>query len=90
MMRLIANRALKKYGTRKLNPGDEFDATDKDGRLLVGLRRAREARAYVFTIDFDELRKKAEALGIKVDGRWSAKRLQSEIDVALAAGPDAA
>lgn len=31
----------------------------------------------------DELKKQAEELGIKVDGRWSAERLQAEIDEAL-------
>lgn len=31
----------------------------------------------------DELKKQAAELGIKVDGRWSAERLQAEIDEAL-------
>lgn len=31
----------------------------------------------------DELKKQAAELGIKVDGRWSADRLQAEIDEAL-------
>lgn len=33
--------------------------------------------------DLTQLRKDAEDLGIEVDGRWGAKRLQSEIDNAL-------
>lgn len=33
----------------------------------------------------DKLTKQAEALGIKVDGRWSEERLRSEIDEAQAA-----
>lgn len=33
----------------------------------------------------EELKAQAEALGIKVDGRWSEERLQDEIDKALAA-----
>lgn len=33
--------------------------------------------------DLTQLRKDAEELGIEVDGRWGAKRLQSEIDNAL-------
>lgn len=33
--------------------------------------------------DLAQLRKDAEDLGIEVDGRWGAKRLQSEIDNAL-------
>jgi hypothetical protein len=32
----------------------------------------------------EELKAQAEALGIKVDGRWSEERLQDEIDKALA------
>lgn len=36
----------------------------------------------------DELKKQAEELGIKVDGRWSAERLQAEIDERLAADPE--
>lgn len=36
----------------------------------------------------DELKKQAEELGIKVDGRWSAERLQAEIDEKLAADPE--
>ena len=33
----------------------------------------------------NDLEKQAKELGIKVDGRWSAERLQEEIDKALAA-----
>lgn len=36
----------------------------------------------------DELKKQAEELGIKVDGRWSAERLQAEISEKLAADPE--
>lgn len=36
----------------------------------------------------DELKKQAEELGIKVDGRWSAERLQAEIGEKLAADPE--
>ena len=35
----------------------------------------------------DELKKQAEELGIKVDGRWSEERLQSEIDKVLGGEP---
>lgn len=34
----------------------------------------------------DELKKQAEELGIKVDGRWSKDRIQEEIDAKLAEG----
>ncbi|HEY9417056.1 MAG TPA: hypothetical protein VIQ30_20045 [Pseudonocardia sp.] len=30
-------------------------------------------------VDLDELRGQAEALGVKVDGRWGAERLREEI-----------
>jgi membrane protein involved in colicin uptake len=33
----------------------------------------------------DKLKKQAEELGIKVDGRWSDERLQEEVDAAVAA-----
>lgn len=35
-----------------------------------------------------DLEKQAKELGIKVDGRWSAERLQAEIDEKLAADPE--
>lgn len=31
----------------------------------------------------DDMKKQAEELGIKIDGRWSEERLQQEIDKAL-------
>ena len=34
-----------------------------------------------------DLKKQAEELGIKVDGRWNDERLQEEIDKALSAEP---
>lgn len=37
----------------------------------------------------DDLKKQAEELGIKIDGRWSDERLQQEIDKALGAPPKA-
>lgn len=38
----------------------------------------------------EELKAQAESLGIDVDGRWSEKRIQAEIDKALdAPAPDA-
>lgn len=33
----------------------------------------------------DDLKKQAEELGLEIDGRWSARRLQDEIDKALGA-----
>ena len=40
-MRLTANKRMT-YGTRRLAVGDEFDATDKHGRLLLLARAAAE------------------------------------------------
>lgn len=37
----------------------------------------------------EELKKQAEELGIKVDGRWNEERPQQEIDKALAGEPSA-
>lgn len=33
----------------------------------------------------DDLKKQAEELGLEIDGRWSARRIQEEIDKALGA-----
>lgn len=42
-MRLVATREFK-YSTRRLLPGDEFEASNRDGRLLVAIRKARPVR----------------------------------------------
>lgn len=39
MVKLIANRSMR-YGTRSLTAGDVFDASLKDARLLIAVRRA--------------------------------------------------
>lgn len=36
----------------------------------------------------EELKKQAEELGIKIDGRWSDERIQQEIDKVLAGEPE--
>jgi len=41
-MKLIATKRLK-YATRRMQAGDEFDATDMHARILVGARKARYA-----------------------------------------------
>jgi hypothetical protein len=41
-MKLIATKSLK-YATRRMQAGDEFDATDMHARILVGARKARYA-----------------------------------------------
>jgi len=93
-MKLIATKSLK-YATRRMQAGDEFDATDMHARILVGARKARYAPAQIVepptpvivpqkaetedTDEIDRLRAKAERLGIHVDGRWGVTRLQQEI-----------
>jgi len=41
-MKLIATRSYR-YDTRRLQAGDEFEATDMHARILVGARKARYA-----------------------------------------------
>lgn len=99
MQKLIATRPFT-YATRHLVPGDVFDARPADARLLLAIKKARAVRdpvrldpppASVTRLvqqeggeDIDKLRADAEALNIAVDGRWGVKRLQAEIDKALA------
>lgn len=40
-MKLIAVKSFS-YNTRRLNPGDTFEAKDPDGRLLIGVLKARK------------------------------------------------
>jgi len=105
-MKLIATRSYR-YDTRRLQAGDEFEATDMHARILVGARKARYAPAQkepegadYFRVApaepeplpkpkplpdddgakiLERLRAQAERLGIVVDGRWGATRLQHEI-----------
>lgn len=41
---LIATKPLK-YGTRRLMPGDPFEASARDARLLIAVKKAREGDA---------------------------------------------
>jgi len=41
-MKLIATKSYR-YDTRRLQAGDEFEATDMHARILVGVRKARYA-----------------------------------------------
>jgi len=41
-MKLIATKSYR-YDTRRLQAGDEFEATDMHARILVGARKARYA-----------------------------------------------
>lgn len=126
MPKLIATREFS-YATRMLKPGQSFEATPNDARLLIAVKRATAVRepskidpppagvlaqiqqsasavspaanpldhdgdggsggslpAAERGEDIDKLRADAEALNITVDRRWGWKRLQAEIDKALA------
>lgn len=121
MPKLIATREFS-YATRMLKPGQPFEATPNDARLLIAVKRATVVRepskiapppagvlaqiqqsAAINPLDhdgdgspggslpaaergedIDKLRADAEALGIAIDRRWGARRLQAEIDKALA------
>jgi hypothetical protein len=77
-MKLIA---LKSMG--RLRPGDEFEVNRTQARALKALKKAEDAPiASPADVERDELRARAEAAGIEVDGRWGAERLQQEIAAA--------
>lgn len=40
---MIATASFR-YQTRRLRPGDPFQASDRDARVLVGVKKAREGR----------------------------------------------
>lgn len=75
-MKMQAVKAMT-YGTRRLVAGDVFDASARDARILTAIGKAS---AHVVEIDpMDALRAEAEALGVKVDGRWKEAKLRDEI-----------
>ena len=78
-MRLIAIKP-NTYGTRHLQAGDEFEIGDRYARtlLVTGLAKVAGGKPD----DLIELRAAAQTLGIDVDKRWGARRLQAEIDMA--------
>lgn len=43
MPKLIANKALR-YATRRMMAGDEFEANNRDARVLVAIGKARHVR----------------------------------------------
>lgn len=73
-MDLIATKKLR-YGGRNFTPGEAFTAINRDGRILVGIKKAKEAPPD----DLAALRATAKRLGINVDMRWGARRLREEI-----------
>jgi len=82
-MNLIAKKSFP-YGSRRLRAGDSFEASNRDGRLLVLIGRAdipkpAKEPPKVEVDPLDELRAEAEALGVAVDRRWREARLRDEI-----------
>lgn len=55
-------------------------------RTVYAAHDALEAVTIAAPISRDEIIEKAEALGIKIDRRWSDARLQDEIEKALSSG----
>jgi len=93
-VKLVALKRMT-YNTRHLVAGDAFDSNDRDARILIGTKKAMAAppptpppprpappprsRPQDDEPDIGELQAKARALGVEVDNRWGARRLQSEI-----------
>jgi hypothetical protein len=95
-MRTRKLMALKphKYGTRHLTAGEEYEAPHGYALALVAVKKARYVpdkppapsvpryEPESETPSLDSLRLQATQLGINVDGRWGAHRLQQEIEQA--------
>lgn len=78
-MDLIATKKLR-YAGSNLQPGQPFTASNRDGKLLVGIKKAKEAPAPSSRDDdLASLRAAAHRLGISVDMRWGTRRLREEI-----------
>lgn len=78
-MRLVALKS-NTYGTRRLQAGQEFDIADQYAQALLFTGLARRAGPPKVDEDLAGLRADAQALGIDVDKRWGARRLQAEIE----------
>ncbi len=78
-MRLVALKS-NSYGTRRLQAGEEFDIPDRYARTLLFTGLARRVVLPKVDEDLAGLRADAQALGIDVDKRWGARRLQAEIE----------
>lgn len=80
------------YGTRRLRAGDEMDVphgyaalATRRGLAMVAERQPRAPQPQQPSVEGDDieiLRATARALNIRVDGRWSVKRLIAEIEKA--------
>jgi hypothetical protein len=79
------------YRTRRLLPGKEMDVPAGVANIFTHLGYAkrvmrtehpRQTEPNIAGDDLSVLRALAVSLGLKVDGRWSAKRLTAEIEKA--------
>lgn len=88
MRKLIARKPFR-YASRALRPGEEFEASERDARLLKAVKRAEDYVEPEALRDEqrEALRVRAEGLGIEVDGRWGVPRLEQEIADAERAPP---
>ncbi len=101
---LMANRQMT-YATRRLLPGDTFEASARDARILLAMKKVREvrkpavvpppppavaAKTAEWSAELDTLREEARAAGVAVDMRWGSRRLRQEIDAAKSANPPGA
>ena len=91
MNRTMINIGLPRYGTRMLTAGDRFEATPRDARVFLALKKARLATkkdgptpVLAPSPTVEELQAEAARLEIHVDKRWGATRLQEEIAKARA------
>lgn len=81
MLKLTAVKEIRLSGRRIYRPGEHFEIEDKEGRLLKAIGKATDFVEPVVVRDAirEELRSRAEALGVEVDGRWGVERLEEEI-----------
>lgn len=84
-MQLIARKSFR-YSSRQLEVGDAFEANTRDARMFVLLGKAQEVKTseplplpQSVQDELDTLRAQATEVGINVDRRWGAARLQEEI-----------
>lgn len=81
MPKLVATKPIRLSGHRIYQPGDEFEIGAREARSLKAIGKAQDYVEPEVERDAERevLRQQAEALGVEVDGRWGAPRLQDEI-----------
>jgi hypothetical protein len=75
-MKLAATKRMR-YGGRSLQPGDAFEATNRDARILKAIGKATDVDPEI--AEREALRERAAAVGLEVDGRWGTGRLAQEV-----------